>query len=103
GRQALLQGLRRIEDVARANILGTVLSTVVAIGLYAWLGKDGILPVLVTTALISLALADWFSRRVRVIANDVSWEDTIEGTKQLLGLGVAFMLISVTGAAVDTL
>jgi enterobacterial common antigen flippase len=103
GRQALLQGLRRIEDVARANILGTVLSTVVAIGLYAWLGKDGILPVLVTTALISLALAYWFSRRVRVIANDVSWEDTIEGTKQLLGLGVAFMLISVTGAAVDTL
>jgi enterobacterial common antigen flippase len=103
GQGALLQGSRRIGDIARANVLGTLLSTVVAIALYAWLGKDGILLVLVATALLSLSVSYWFSRRVRVIPVDLSWADTLRGTKHLLGLGFAFMWSGVMAAALDSL
>jgi antigen flippase len=103
GQVALLQGLRRIEDIARVNVLGTLVSTVVAVALYAWLGKDGILPVLVATALINAALSYWFSSRVLVNPAYVSWADTLQGTKRLIGLGVAFMWSGVLAAGLDIL
>ena len=101
-RQALLQGLQRIEDVAWVNVLGALLSTISAIGLFKWLGEDGIVPVLAATAAISLALAYGFSRKVRVASVRVSWADTLKGSRNLLGLGVAFMFTSVVGAGLDT-
>ena len=103
GRQALLQGLQRIEDVALISIFGALISTIVAVGIYAWLGENGIVPVLVSTAAISLALTYGFSRKVRLASVRVSWADTLNGAKSLLGLGIAFMVISVTTAALDTL
>ena len=66
GQTALLQGVRRIGDIARANVVAMLLNTGLAIGLYAWLGARGIVPVLVVTAAVSLAVSWWFSRRVHV-------------------------------------
>lgn len=103
GRQALLQGLRRVGDVARVNVLGALLSTIVATGLLAWLGENGIVPALATTATISLALAYAFSRKIQVASVRVSLGDTLRGSRNLLGLGVAFMLITVNSAALDAL
>jgi PST family polysaccharide transporter len=103
GQLAFLQGLRRIGDIAKASVVGTLLSTVVAIALYAWIGKDGILPVLVTTAAINLLLSYWFSKRVHVDAADVTWGDTWRGTKTFLRLGLAFMWSSLLAAGLDAL
>lgn len=103
GEMALLQGMRRIRDIAWVNFLGPLLSTVVGITLYAWLGKDGILPVLVATPLINASLAYRFSRRIPVSPVDVSWTEKLQGTKHLLGLGIAFMWSAVLIAGLDTL
>jgi PST family polysaccharide transporter len=103
GQLALLQGLRRIGDMARANVLGVLVSTGVSIALYAWLGQDGIVPVLVTSALISLGFSYWFSRRVAVLPVPVSWRETVAGTRRLAGLGVAFMWSGVLTAGLDML
>ena len=103
GQQALLQGLRRIGDMARASVLGVLVSTVVAIGLYAWLGQAGVVPVLVASALVSLGFSYWFARRVVVVPMAVSWRETLEGTRRLAGLGVAFMWSGVLTAGVDML
>ena len=103
GQLALLQGLRRIGDMARASVLGVLVSTVVAIGLYAWLGQAGVVPVLVASALVSLGFSYWFARRVVVVPMAVSWRETLEGTRRLAGLGVAFMWSGVLTAGVDML
>lgn len=103
GQLALLQGLRRIGDMARANVLGALVSSAVAIALYAWLGQDGVVPVLVASALVSLGFSFWFSRRVAVSPVTVSWADTLTGTRRLAGLGVAFMWSGVLTAGVDML
>ena len=50
GQIALIQGIRRIGDLARINVIGMLINTVVTIGLYAWLGKAGIVPVLLATS-----------------------------------------------------
>ncbi|MBK6436671.1 MAG: hypothetical protein IPF83_13035 [Rhodanobacteraceae bacterium] len=67
GQIALLQGLRRISDIARINVWGVVINTLVAISVYAWLGEDGIVPVMMTSALVTLILSYLFARRVKLI------------------------------------
>ena len=101
GQTALIQGARRIGDIARASIAVTLLNTVMAIGLYAWLGQRGIVPVLVATAAVSLAVSWWFARRVPVVAVALSWPDTFVGTRRLAGLGIAFMWSGLLTAGLD--
>lgn len=101
GQTALLQGVRRIGDIARANVAAMLLNTGVAIGLYAWLGQRGIVPVLAATAAVSLGVSWWFARRVQVEEVALSWLDTIAGTRRLAGLGMAFMWSGLLMAGLD--
>jgi PST family polysaccharide transporter len=50
GQTALIQGLRRISDLARLNVFGAAFGTVSAIALVSWLGQDGIVLSLVAVA-----------------------------------------------------
>lgn len=103
GQLALLQGLRRIGDLAKANVLGVLVSTVVSIGLYAWLGQNGVVPVMVVSAVISMGFSYWFARRVPVAVVDVSWTETAVGVQRLASLGVAFMWSGILMAGLDLL
>lgn len=91
GRSAIIQGTRKIGDLARMNVASALASTIVSLGLYAWLGERGIVPVLLITAAINLGLAWWFSRRIGTVRVAQSWAATLANSKQLVGLGVAFM------------
>ena len=101
GQTAMLQGARRIGDIARANVAAMLLNTGVAIGLYAWMGQRGIVPVLVVTAAVALAVSWWFARRVHVEPVALSWPDTFAGTRRLAGLGMAFMWSGLLTAGLD--
>lgn len=107
GQTALLQGIRRIGDLARINVLSTALGTVVAVALYAWLGERGIVPVLIATAVLQLACSWWFARRVAVAPVALSWAATAASARRLLGLGLAFswaaLLAALVGLAVRAL
>ena len=101
GQLALLQGLRRIGDIARVSVWGVVLNSALAIGLYAWLGKDGIVPVLIASAAVTLALSYVFARRITLPDVQLTWRDTVFGAVPLVRLGVAFMWSAVLAAALD--
>jgi len=91
GQKALVQGLRRIGDLARIQGLSVVISSAVAIGVYAWLREDGIIPALIIGALVNLSVTWYFSRKIEVDTYQQAWGETATNAKALLGLGVAFM------------
>lgn len=101
GRTAVIQGTRRIGDLARLNVLGAVASTLVAVGLYAWLGEKGIVPVLIVTATVNLGCAWWFARRIQIAPITMTWRESLKDSKRLVNVGVAFMYGSVLAAIVD--
>ncbi len=103
GQLALLQGLRRIGDLARANVFGVCASSVASIVLYAWLGRDGIVPVLLAIPLVSLACAYWFARRIKVARVTLGWIDTMKGASRMIALGTALMSSSLLTTGVDML
>lgn len=100
GQTALLQGTRRIGDLARLNVTGVSAGTIVAVGLYAWLGVRGIVPVLITTAAVNLGFSWWFAHRIHIEPVHESWRGTWNKSKRLLGLGLAFMWSSLLAAGV---
>ena len=101
GQLGLLQGLRRIGDIARVQVAAAVLNTAITIALYAWLREDGIVPVLLANAAITLLCSWWFARRVEVPAVAMDWSLAFAEAKPLLGLGVAMMWSGVLSLALD--
>ncbi|MGD0101397.1 MAG: O-antigen translocase [Acidobacteriota bacterium] len=91
GQMALIQGVRRISDLARLQILSVIAGTILSVGLFAWLGEQGIVPVLVVSAAINLGLSWWFARRVHVPIVKMTWPETIKEARHLLTLGLGFM------------
>ncbi len=91
GQTALLQGTRRIGDLARLNVISVIASTIVAVSLYAWLGEQGIVPVLIASALVNLGFSWWFARRVQTVAFAQGWRETYQHSKRFIGLGLSFM------------
>jgi antigen flippase len=91
GQSALVQGMRRVADLAAINIIGAVVGTGVAIPLVYWFGERGIVPSLVCVAGSSVLVSWWYSRKLRIPSTPIPFEEVRHETKALLRLGVAFM------------
>jgi enterobacterial common antigen flippase len=103
GRMALLQGARRIGDMAQANIAGAVFGTVAAIGFYATLGLRGIIPTLVAVAAFQYALSWYFARRIPVPHVTMTLRQTLAEAGSMVRLGLVFMSTGLMGSAVTYL
>ena len=91
GQGALLQGMRRIGDLARLGLVGGVASTVVGVPMVWWLGAAGVAPTLVMVAAVSL-LASWrYARAIRVPTVTLARGEFTREAAALLRLGLAFM------------
>jgi len=100
GQNALLEGIRRIGDIARVQVIAMLLNTAITLGFYAWLRDKGIVPVLVFTAAVNLSVSWYFVRRVKPEEIKQSWKETFHRSKRLISLGLAFMWSSLLTALV---
>ena len=103
GQSALLQGMRRIGDLAKLSIVSAVLGTCVAVSLYALFGLQGIVPALLAVALIQLIATTYFARRVRFRNVRMGLSETIQAGGGMIKLGLSFMWTGVLVAIVSYL
>ncbi len=103
GQMALIQGMRRIGDIARVNIIGAIFATVAAIGFYTWLGLRGIVPALVSIAAMQLAISWYFARRGPVPPVVLGWRQTFSEAGGMVRLGLVFMWTGLLSAGVSYL
>jgi O-antigen/teichoic acid export membrane protein len=96
----LLQGLRKLKELAKANAMGATLGLLVSIPLYYYYGLAGIVPALVITAITTLLLALYFGRIVTYKPVDVSLTDVWMQGKGMIQMGVLLSLSSLVGLAV---
>lgn len=88
---ALLQGMRRIADLAKFNLWGTLYGTVISVALVYFLRMRGIVPSLVCLAGTNIAMSWWYARRIKVERVSLSPRQVAAEASGLLRLGVAFM------------
>jgi enterobacterial common antigen flippase len=100
GQTALIQGMRRIADLARLNILGSLAGTVIGIPVIWFWREQGIVPLLLVLPAASLYFSWWIARRVPVSPVRLTARETFLEARVLLGLGFAFMATNLMTAGV---
>jgi antigen flippase len=91
GQGALIQGMRRISDLATMGVLGAVLGAAVSIPVVYFLRENGVVPALVVAAGITLVTSWWYSRKVRIRPAALKASQIKHEAGSLLRLGLAFM------------
>jgi enterobacterial common antigen flippase len=91
GQGALIQGMRRIPDLAKMSVLGAIYGSLISVSLVYFLRSRGVAPALVVIALMTTATSWWYSRKIRIHIPSMSAADVIAEAAALLKLGFAFM------------
>jgi antigen flippase len=97
GRGALIQGMRRISDLARIGVLSTLFSTICVVTLVYFFRTSGVMPSLVLSAAVTLVISEWYSRKIHIPATTLTQREVRTEASALLKLGAAFMLMSALG------
>jgi len=94
GQLVILQGLRKLQYLAKANLLGSFLGLIITVPIYYFYGIDGIVPGIIITATISLILTWYFSHKIKIEPVKVSPLRTFAESKNMLTMG---FMISLSG------
>ena len=104
GQMVVLQGMRKLKYLASANMIGAVVGLLVSIPVYYFLGIKGIVPAILISSFLGLALTFYFSSKVKIPKKTISISILKqEGTSMvkmgfmlslsnLIGLGVGYIL-----------
>jgi len=91
GQAALVQGMRRIADLARINVLGACFGTVLSIPIIYFYRQRGVVPSLVAVAGMSILTSWWYARKVKVERVRLPLRQLVQEASALLRLGLVFM------------
>jgi PST family polysaccharide transporter len=91
GQGALIQGMRRIADLAKMNVLGALFGVCTGIPLVYFFRERGVVPSLVSVAAVTILTSWWYSRKIDVQTPTVTLSQVRQEASALLKLGSAFM------------
>ena len=88
---ALLQGLRRIGDLARISVISAFVSAVVGIWLVYWLGQPGILWFVLAAPAFTVPVAAWYATRLPRPQVSSDWLSVYQQWLVMLHFGIPLM------------
>lgn len=89
---ALIQGMRRIGDMARLSVYGSIFNTVLGVALLWQWGQAGLVAYVLIGPLVSFLLGHWYvSQLPKVAADPIAAQEMVHQWKTLLRLGIPFM------------
>ncbi len=94
GQKSVIQASRRLRDLAKASVYGSLVGLVTAIPLYYYFGLKGIVPSLIIVPLTGLILSWFYSRKLDIKPVKMSWKETLSSGENMIKLG---LVITVTG------
>jgi PST family polysaccharide transporter len=95
----LIRGMRRVGDLARVSVIGIAVGTILGIPLLYFWGIQGVAPYLILSALTTILVSWWYARKISIAAVPVTWQDISGEARDLLSLGVVFMITGLTTVA----
>jgi O-antigen/teichoic acid export membrane protein len=94
GQIALIKGLRQLKDLAKASILGSLISLIISIPLFYLFKEKAIVPVIITTASCLLGCSFFYARRIVVSKTNISYKESFKKGKEMFRMGIFLMLSS---------
>lgn len=97
--RALLNGMRRIGDIARVSVLSSLASTVLGIPLLVWMGEDALLLFILLAPLATFVISHFFVAQLAPVRSSSTPFRVLAGQWRVLAkLGSAFMLAGLAGS-----
>lgn len=103
GQMVVLQGLRKLNYLARANVTGSVIGLLIAVPVYYKWRINGIVPVIIISAFASMLLSWYFAHKVGVRSVKVTKEETLAEGNEMLKMGFMISLSGLIATAVSYL
>lgn len=94
GQLVILQGMRKLQYLAKANLSGSVTGLILTIPLFYIWGINGIVPSIIVTALITLTFSWYYSKKIKIQPVWASRNTVLTEGKSMLYLG---FMISLSG------
>ena len=91
GQSALIQGMRRIRELATLSILGAVTGTFVSLPIIYVFREKGIVPFLVIVSAFTIGTSWWYAKRIKIEAEAMPLVLAWSEARALLGMGAVFM------------
>lgn len=95
--EVLLRATRQLKKMAKSNFLGNIIGVIISIPIYYIFGLSGIVPVIILTALVSLLINWFYTKRIFVTNMDLPLKNVFNEGREMLKLG---FFISLSGFAV---
>jgi O-antigen/teichoic acid export membrane protein len=99
GQNVVLQGTWHLKYLAKSGAIGVTLGLIIAVPLYYWLGVDGIVPNIIITAVTTLCLSWYFSRKVDIDKTPMTNKEAFVIGKTMLTMGIAMSLTNLFTSA----
>lgn len=94
GKLAILKGTRRLKDLARANMIGSIMGLVIGIPLFYLMGQKGIVPSLILFSISSYLVVKYFIRKAGYQALKIKFSKVMILAKGMIRMGIALMIVS---------
>ena len=91
---AILQGLRKLTDLAKANLFGNILGLIITVPLYYYFRIDAIVPAIIIASLMSFAFTFYYSQKAELIKTPISTAEAFSEGKGMVQLGVTLSISS---------
>ena len=103
GQIVLLQGMRKLEYLAKANLYGSFAALVITIPIYYWFSTNGIVPSIIVSSIISFLFSAFFTRKLDIKPAVVTIRKTFLEGKSMLVFGLVISITTLFATVVSYL
>lgn len=97
GQMVVLQGLRKLQYLAKANITGSVIGLLFSVPVYYIWRLNGIVPVIIISSLTSMLLSWYFARKSGVKPVEITLKKTFTEGRDMIKMGLFLSLSGLMG------
>ena len=91
---AILQGLRKLQYLAKANLLGNFIGLLITLPLYYFFRIDAIVPAIIIATFMSFIFTYYYSQKLDIAPVAISRKEAVSEGKGMINLGVMLSLSS---------
>lgn len=95
GKLAILQGLRKLSGLAKANLLGNFIGLCITVPLYYFFRIDAIVPAIIIAGLISFAVTLYYTKVQNIPSRKMGVREAFLEGKPMINLGIMLSVSSI--------
>lgn len=103
GQLVVLQGLRKLKDLARANLTGSLFGLIISLPIYYLWKLEGIIPVIISSSFISMLFSWYFAGKTKIKSVHVVRKTILAEGKEMMGMGLMINLSTLIAVGISIL